>query len=384
MPSDEQKYPESYSRLRWHHYQQCHRYHHERFRKYHHYFRYIRLIFVLFNIAILYLLFSWVGFAGIGIFFAILLVGKEIFHFIFLIHLEKRIIQPIDQLKHGIDKIAKGNYDVEIECDIPNDLGLLITSFNEMARELHESEKLKTEYEENRKSLITNISHDLKTPITAVQGYIEAILDGTATSPEIRDQYLRIIHRNTVYINRLIDDLFLFSKLDMQKLDFHYEKVQISRYLDDVMEEYRFELEGKNVEFHYLSQLDSDVYVNLDRKRFRQALNNIINNAVIHGPDNNLLIQSEAFKHNDVISIVIRDNGPGIPEDKLPYIFDRFYRINTERTKDLTSTGLGLAITKELIEAHGGTITVSSSGSSGTCFTITLPVLSQQKEGGCE
>jgi signal transduction histidine kinase len=379
-------YPDEQHRLHMHAelrrmHSKFHRHHHKEFQRYHRYFRYGRLAVVLFNVIIFYLLFSWVGIKAIGILFAGLIVIKEIIQFIFLLSLEKRIIKPIEQLKQGVDEIAKGNYNVKVECDIPNDLGLLIVSFNEMAQQLYESEKIKTEYEENRKALIANISHDLKTPITAMQGYIEAILDGTVKPLETRDKYLKTIYHNTVYINKLIDDLFLFSKLDMQKLDFQYENLPIRDFMNDLMEEYKFEFEERKIHCQYIIELENNHYVNLDRKRFYQAFNNIISNAVKHGPENDLSIQVKLYRQDDFICIDIQDNGPGIPADKLPFIFDRFYCIDTERTKDFVSTGLGLAIAKELVEAHRGRITVSSIANEGTCFTIMLPV-SHDTEGG--
>lgn len=360
--------------------EQIHEHHHHEFRKYHQYFRFFRPAFVLFNILILYLLFSWVGFKGIGIFFAILIAGKELFQFIFLLRLEKRIFMPIEQLKLGVDEIAKGNYNVKIDCTIPNDLGLLIFSFNEMAQKLYQTEQLQSEYEENRKTLIANISHDLKTPITAIQGYIEALLEGKINQEDTA-KYLKTIHHNTVYINKLIDDLFLFSKLDMQKLAFSYEIVQIRSFMNDLMEEYKFDLEDKGIYFQFCSQLNKEFPVKLDGKRFHQAFNNIISNAVKHGRDSDLAIHIKMYAQDNFICIAIKDNGCGIPADKLPHIFDRFYRIDTERRKDYVCTGLGLAIAKELIEAHGGEIKATSIENEGTCFTIMLPIALYEEEG---
>jgi signal transduction histidine kinase len=357
-----------------------HSHHHHEFQKYHRYFRYFRPAFVLFNILILYLLFSWVGFKGIGLFFAALICIKEIFQFIFLLRLEKRIFAPIEKLKLGLDEIAKGNYNVKVECQTANDLGLLIFSFNEMAQKLYDSEKLQTEYEENRKTLIANISHDLKTPITAIQGYIEALLDRSIKNEGDQDKYLKTIHHNIVYINKLIDDLVLFSKLDMQKLNFSFENVSVRPFMKDFMEEYKFDLEEKNIEFQYGDQLEHYDFVKLDGKRFHQAFNNIISNAVKHGPENNLSIKVTMYRQNQFICLDIEDNGHGIAADKLPFIFDRFYRIDMERKKDYECTGLGLAIAWELIEAHHGEITVSSIEAQSTCFTIMLPVLGD-KEG---
>lgn len=359
-----------------------HKHHHGQFLRHYKYFRYFRPAAAVFTLIILYLLFSWVGFKGIGIFFAALIVIKEIIQFLFLLRLDKRIFQPMENLKLGLDEVAKGNYNVKVEYDKPNDLGLLIASFNEMTEKLYEGEKLQAEYEENRKALIANISHDLKTPITAIQGYIEALLEGTAKSSE--SKYLKTIHHNTVYVNKLIDDLFLFSKLDMQKLGLQYEDVQIRAFMDDLMEEYTFDFAERNIQFQYLVQLGHDDRVSLDGKRFYQAFNNIINNAVQHGPETNLSLQVKLYRQDGFICIDIKDNGPGIPEDKLPFIFDQFYRIETERPKDYASTGLGLAIAKELVEAHGGKITVSSINNEGTCFTIMLPILCDSEGEVCQ
>jgi signal transduction histidine kinase len=297
-----------------------------------------------------------------------------------MLRLEKRIFTPIEKLKLGVDEISKGNYNVKVECDVPNDLGLLIYSFNEMAQKLYESERIQNEYEENRKTLVANISHDLKTPITAIQGYIEALLDENIKIQGNKDKYLKTIHHNTVYINKLIDDLFLFSKLDMQKLDFAFESVEIGTFMDDFMEEYKFDLEEKNIQFQYISDLKQEYRVNLDGKRFHQAFNNIISNAVQHGPENDLSIRIKMYLQKDYICLAIEDNGYGIAEDKLPHIFERFYRIDIERKKEYMCTGLGLAIARELIEAHCGEITVSSKEKQGTCFTIKLPILQEYRD----
>jgi signal transduction histidine kinase len=297
-----------------------------------------------------------------------------------MLRLEKRIFTPIEKLKLGVDEISKGNYNVKVECDVPNDLGLLIYSFNEMALKLYESERIQNEYEENRKNLVANISHDLKTPITAIQGYIEALLDENIKFQGDKDKYLKTIHHNTVYINKLIDDLFLFSKLDMQKLDFAFESVEIGTFMDDFMEEYKFDLEEKNIQFQYTADLKKEYRVSLDGKRFHQAFNNIISNAVQHGPENDLSIEIRMYLEKDYICLAIEDNGYGIAEDKLPYIFERFYRIDIERKKEYMCTGLGLAIARELIEAHCGKITVSSKEKEGTCFTIKLPILQEYKD----
>ncbi|GBF34760.1 histidine kinase [Desulfocucumis palustris] len=348
------------------------RYHRE-FHRMHKSIKYFRPAALLFNLIILFLLINLGGLKAIIIFIAIMLIAKEVAQIFFLLRLEKRIFKPIEELKNGVEEIARGNYQVEVKCNVRNEIGLLVDAFNHMARKLRESEKIKSEYEENRKELIASISHDLKTPITSIQGYIEAIVEGDGLPAKNKDKYLQIIYRNIVYVNKLIDDLFLFSKLDMQKLNFQFEKVSIRAFMKDLMEEFKYELEERQLQFTYADEMEQDLPVSIDRKRIHQAVRNIIGNALKYGPEEGLIIKTRLYKQEDYICIAVDDNGPGISEDKLPYIFNRFYRIDNERTKDLLSTGLGLAIARELVEAHGGTITVSSREGLGTCFNITLP-----------
>jgi signal transduction histidine kinase len=350
-----------------------HQHHRQEFYKYRKYLKLARLWFLIINIVIIYLLFLWFGFKAIGIIIAAFLTIMEILQLFFLWRLEKRIFQPIGKLDQGVKEIARGNYDVRIENDVHNEIGLLIDSFNEMVRKLKAAEKLKQDYEENRKNLIANISHDLKTPMASIQGYIEAILDGTVNSPEKVDKYLKIITHNTAYVNKLIDDLILFSQLDMNKLDFHFQETPLRAFMRDLMEEFQLELEERGSQLCYTDNLETDCLSMIDSKRFYQAMRNIIGNAIKYGPEENLLIKVVMYRQDDTIKIAIEDNGPGIPADKLEHIFERFYRIDSERTKDLMSTGLGLAITKELIEAHQGKIEVVSTIGKGSCFTISLP-----------
>lgn len=351
-----------------------HRRYHREFHRMHRSLRYFRPFALLFNLLILFLLFKLAGMKATVIFIAVLLIAKEIVQVIFFLRLEKRVFQPIEALKRGVEEIARGNYDVKVKGGVQNEIGLLVAAFNDMARKLGEGERIKSEYEENRKALIANISHDLKTPITSIQGYIEAILEKDGVPAENKYKYLQIIHHNILYVNKLIDDLFLFSKLDMQKLNFQFEQVPVRAFMRDLTEELVIELEERQVHFLYTDKMEQELVLRLDRKRMHQALRNIIGNSLKHGPGEGLAIKAELTGQGDFACIRLSDNGPGIPADKLPHIFDRFYRINNERTKDLVSTGLGLAIARELVEAHGGSIAAFSQEGSGTCFTIKLPL----------
>lgn len=347
---------------------------HKEFHRYHQMVRVSRPLVLIFYLLIIYLLFSWAGYKAIGIILAILIGVKEITQVYFLWRLDKRILEPIVKLDAGVQEIAKGNYHISIENNVENEIGLLIDSFNEMARKLAASEKLHQDYEENRRNLVASISHDLKTPIAAIQGYIEAILAGAADSGDKLEKYLQVIDNNTAYVNRLIDDLLLFSQLDIKKLDFKFEKLEFKAYMDDLVEELRFELNERDVRLDYLVDLECSYSVCIDSKRFYQALRNVVGNAVKYGPEQGLLIKVELSRRGQFLCLAVTDNGPGIPPDKLDHIFERFYRIDSERTKDLMSTGLGLAIARELIEAHGGRIELVSQVGQGSSFILNLPI----------
>jgi signal transduction histidine kinase len=348
---------------------------HKEFYRMHRHARFSPPIILVLNLVIWYLVFRYAGIKEVSIIFAILFSVGGILEGIYLRKLEYRIFTPINRLKSGLEEISKGNYNVKVENTVHSQISLLIDTFNEMAEKLQEGEKLKAEYEENRRMLIANISHDLKTPITSIQGYIEAITEGGTMPPENINKYLKIIYNNTDYINKLIDDLFLFSKLDMQKLEFQFVTVNVRSFFNDIMEEFKLEYEEGNIKFDYFDSLEEDFSFSIDRKRLHQVFMNIIGNAVKYGLEQSISIRTELYRLKDFVYIDIKDNGPGIPKDKLQHIFERFYRIDTERTKDFMSTGLGLSIAKELVEAHGGRISVSSVEGDGTCFTIMLPVV---------
>lgn len=329
---------------------------------------------VIFEIIILYLIFHFFGLKIISLFFAIAIVLVGIIQILFLITLENKILDPISKLECGVREIAGGNYNVNIKCSGAYEVNLLVDSFNNMAKKLYNGEKIKAEYEKNRKDFIANISHDLRTPITSIQAYAEAILERTDIPKSTMSKYYRIIYNNAVYMNKLIDDLFLFSKLDMQKLELNFNKLKIKDFMGDLMEEFKLELEDRQIKFYYEDYIDENYYVNIDGKRVCQIFKNIIDNAVKYGNDDGIVIKVKLYRENDSACVDVMDNGHGIPRDKLPHIFDRFYRVDCARTKNLMSTGLGLAIAKELVEAHGGKINVSSVESEGTCFKVMFPL----------
>ncbi|MGL5574783.1 MAG: sensor histidine kinase, partial [Sarcina sp.] len=326
-----------------------------------------KAITLLVTICVISFIFHSTGFASIAFFIAGVILTLEVINLVMYDKFNKKILIPVKSLKDAVLKVSAGDYSVRIENNIRNEIGTLIDEFNSMTKKLEENEMLKLEYENNRKDLIANISHDLKTPITSISGYIDLIHDGHIYDKEKLNKYLDVVKNNCDYMNNLIDDLFLFSKLDMQRVKFDFNEINISYYLDDIMEEFSFIFAEDNQNFNYKNKLSKTEIVKLDSKTMYRTIRNIIGNARKYG-GKDLKVDVTITKENEFISISIKDNGPGIEKEHLKNIFERFYRVDKERTKNLMSTGLGLAISKEIVEAHGGKISVLSEISHGSEF----------------
>jgi signal transduction histidine kinase len=376
------------------------------YRQYRRHIRYARPVFLGIMILFWVFLFLFGGLASgirfIAALFAVISTVSGIFELVFLLHMDTRVLQPLSGLESAARRIAAGDFDVSVSRPHHPEMDSFVCTFNSMAESLRKNEQLKKEYEENRKELIANISHDLKTPVTAVLGYVDALHELAPEDKEKQERYLSIIRANTVYLNRLIDDLFLFSKLDIHKLDFNFEIVALNDYLRDLMEEFSLDLGEHGVRFTYRDMLPAHTAARLDPKRFCRIVRNIIDNARRYNPQEGLEItvsaSSELFETVEPSSgstscipagekkgasvphalrcllLSIADNGTGIPEEKLAHIFERFYRTDAARTKYTEGTGLGLAIARELVEAHDGTISARNVPSGGLVFDIRIPL----------
>lgn len=317
--------------------------------------------------------------------FVIILVStifilKELSTLFFSLQMRNRIMKPLEKLRVAVDEISKGHYGYTVDEEEFNMVGDLIASFNNMSVKLKEADELKEKYEQNRKELIAGISHDLKTPITSIIGYVDAIQTGVATTEEKRDKYLSIIESNAQYTNKLIDDLFLFSKLDINQMKYDFVELPIREFLEDVIVEKKLELEEQGVRVDYNMDIESDRLLAIDGKMVYRIMSNILSNAVKYGDRNEPRIYINALREVDGVKIRITDNGPGIPEETVKHIFNVFYRGDASRNKEVGGTGLGLAIAKQLVEAHGGTIIASSEVGIGTSIEFTLRERNHKEE----
>lgn len=291
----------------------------------------------------------------------------------------KKIVKPLIALKNASTKIKEGDLDFEVKANTNDEIGELCKEFEDMRYRLKESVELQHQYENNRKELISNISHDLKTPVTAIKGYVEGIKDGVADTPEKMERYINIIYKKASDIDKMIDELFLFSKLDVNKLPFDFERVDIKSYLNDSMEELKFDLEKNNVEIHLIDKIGDKISILADREKLRRVIINIVGNSVKYMGKTDGDIQIILEDLGGFVQFEIKDNGRGISQDTLPFIFDRFYRADPSRNSQTGGSGLGLAIAKRIIEGHGGKVWAESTVGLGTSIFFIIKKCSNER-----
>jgi signal transduction histidine kinase len=284
----------------------------------------------------------------------------------------RSIVKPLEDLKQAAEQIREGNLDFQINPQGRDEIAKLADAFEEMRYRLKESVEQQLQYEKNRKELISSISHDLKTPITAIKGYVEGIMDGIPGSQERLDQYIKTIYIKSIDLDHLIDELFLFSKLDLKKVPFNYEKVEILAYLQDCFEELQFDMEKNQITLNFYADTSKQILVIADREQLKRAIFNIFQNAIKYMDKEQGEIDLSLRTGEKDVTIKVTDNGQGISPDTLPFIFEQFYRVEPSRSEATGGSGLGLAIAKRIVEEQGGRIWVESDEGKGTSLYFTL------------
>lgn len=305
-----------------------------------------------------------------------ILFGLLLFLFIMIIGLlnylvSRSIIKPISILKKGAERIKSGDLNFEIKATSNDEIGQLNRSFEEMRIKLKESVNLQLQYEENRKELLSNISHDLKTPITSIIGYVEGIKDGVANTPQKMDKYLSTVYSKARDMDSLIDELFLFSKLDLKKEPFTFETVELDKYMSDYVEELHLDLLQQGIEIE-LQLTHKPIYVIVDREKLKRVLANLISNCMKYMNKSRKIITISLHEGLYDVVVQVTDNGCGIESSALPYIFNRFYRAEQSRNSLTGGSGLGLAIVKQITCEHGGDIWATSEVGKGTSIFFSL------------
>lgn len=282
------------------------------------------------------------------------------------------LINPIKKLQVAAQNIKDGNLDFTVDVESNDEIGELCKNFEEMRQRLKDNAEEKIASEKENKALISNIAHDLKTPITAVKGYAEGIIDGVADTPEKRDKYIRTIYNKANEMDTLINELTLYSKIDTNRIPYNFARLNVSEYFNDCIEEIGLDLEAKNVGLAYFNYADEDIQIIADPEQLKRVINNIVGNSVKYLDKKKGIINIRIKDVGDFIQVEIEDNGRGIAARDLPYIFDRFYRADASRNSATGGSGIGLSIVKKIIEDHGGKIWATSKESMGTVMYFVI------------
>ena len=284
----------------------------------------------------------------------------------------RSVAAPLVKLRKATQNIKEGNLDFVLEVDGTDEFAELCRDFEEMRRRLKESAEEKVLLDKENKELISNISHDLKTPITAVKGYVEGIMDGVADTPEKMDRYVRTIYNKTNEMDHLINELTFYSKIDTNRIPYTFSKLNVDDYFSDCAEEVGLELETRGIQLYYANYVEKDVLVIADGEQIRRVIHNIISNAIKYMDKTKGVIQIRVKDVGDFIQVEIEDNGKGIASKDLTYIFDRFYRTDVSRNSSKGGSGIGLSIVRKILEDHGGKVWATSREGIGTIMYFVL------------
>lgn len=288
----------------------------------------------------------------------------------------KSIEKPISELAKAADSIRGGNLDFEVMGSDYEEIDTLCHNFDEMRKSLKRAQIREAKMKRERSMLIANISHDIKTPVTSIKGYVDGIRDGVAATPEKLNRYLDTIYAKADTIDNMVNNLSSFSKMELSTQDFHFEKGDLNEFLNAFAEEYRLDLENKGVEL--INNISGETaIIKLDYEKLSRAFSNIIDNAVKYGGDRPVL-EIATFTRDKGVYATIADNGIGIDENEIKKVFESFYRADASRS--IKGSGLGLGIVKQIIERHGGKIWLNSDGiGKGTTVTVYLPLTGETK-----
>ncbi len=296
----------------------------------------------------------WGGLVGVGL--ALLLA----------FFLSRRITAPVQDLASAARSLGKGDFSKRAVVKSKDELGELATAFNSMAVELERADQL-------RRDLVADVAHELRTPLSNIKGYLEGIQDGVVEADEAT---LKLIYEEVQLLSRLVDDLHELALAESGGLSLDRQVGDLREVVQEVAGAMGYQIAAKGLKLN-MSLPDSAILATVDRQRIGQVLRNLLGNAISFTPEGGEIIISAKHSGNDV-AISVADTGPGIPPEDLPYIFERFYRVDKSRSRATGGSGLGLTIAKRLVEAHGGRLTVESTPGKGSCFTFTLPAAREQ------
>lgn len=286
-------------------------------------------------------------------------------------YLSWSISRPLQKINLAASKIGLGNYNERIEINTTDEIGDLADTINTMAEKLGEIDHERQKLDKIRDDFLANVSHELKTPLTVMQGFLEALQDGLINEGG-RQKYYGVMYEETIHMNRLVDDILNLIKLENKEILISKHQISVEPLLHKAAFKFKQKVMEKNIKIE-VNVKDGLPKVYADPDRLEQILNNILQNAVNFTEEGQIKIDAE--KDDSFVLIKIADTGIGISQEDQEMIWERFFKVDRGRSKKYKGTGLGLAIVKELIEAHQGKIAVSSEINEGTTIKIWIPVL---------
>lgn len=291
---------------------------------------------------------------------------------VMIIWIYRGVAIPLGRMQMATQNIKEGNLDYELEVTTEDEIGQLCRDFEEMRIRLKDTATEKVEYDKRSKELISNISHDLKTPITAIKGYVEGIMDGVADTPEKMERYIRTIYNKANDMDTLINELTLYSKIDSNRIPYNFNTLSVHEYFSDCAADLKMDLESRGIQFEYANFLEKDVKIIADAEQIKRVINNIISNSAKYMNKKEKKLNLRVKDVGDFVQVEIEDNGKGIGAKELPYIFERFYRTDESRNSATGGSGIGLSIVKKIIEEHGGKIWARSQDGEGTVMYFVI------------
>ena len=287
-----------------------------------------------------------------------------------------RLSATLKELRRAADDLREGDLDHEILSCRERELDELAQSLEGVRQRLKAASLAEAAAQEERGLLMANLSHDLRTPVTAIKGYVEGIRDGVASTPEKRDHYLEVVYAKTLVLEGLVGNMTDFSEYELGRMQYHFERVELSAFLADLIPEYQADVRGREMAF-VAKPLASPATVTADRGKLKRVLDNLVSNAVKYGrPGGTVVLAAEGYRQGVILSG--SDDGRGIPEEALAHVFDSFFRADAARSSSVPGSGLGLAICKSIAESHHGKLWLTSREGEGTHAYLYLPLAAKE------
>lgn len=283
----------------------------------------------------------------------------------------RRVTRPMVAIAKSVEDIRAGNLDTHILIQSDDEIGRVARAVNEMVDHLKEDIARMRTLERVRSEFLGNVSHELRTPIFSLQGFLETLMDGAVDDPRVNRSFLQKAHDHAARLNTLLGDLITISQIESGEMKLSFRYFPVREFLESIVSEFLPVAERHQVRLALHSTLPSDVSVYGDKERLSVALGNLIENAIKYNTEDGKVTVS-CDREDSTIRVSVSDTGVGIAAEHLPRIFERFYRVDKDRSRDVGGTGLGLAIVKHIIEAHGSGVRVESEVGKGSVFSFAL------------